>query len=51
MEALRRALLANFDQFVKLNKKIPAEILTSMAGIDDGGCLADSIAGPFAAET
>jgi ATP-dependent Lon protease len=44
IEALRRALLANFDQFVKLNKKIPAEILTSMNGIDDGGRLADSIA-------
>jgi ATP-dependent Lon protease len=44
VEALRRALLANFDQFVKLNKKIPAEILTSMNGIDDGGRLADSIA-------
>ncbi len=44
VEALRRALLANFDQFVKLNKKIPAEILTSMSGIDDGGRLADSIA-------
>ncbi len=44
VEALRRALLGNFDQFVKLNKKIPAEILTSMAGIDDGGRLADSIA-------
>ncbi len=44
VEALRRALLANFDQFVKLNKKIPAEILASMAGIDDGGRLADSIA-------
>jgi ATP-dependent Lon protease len=44
VEALRRALLANFDQFVKLNKKIPAEILTSLHGIDDGGRLADSIA-------
>jgi ATP-dependent Lon protease len=44
VEALRRALLANFDQFVKLNKKIPSEILTSMSGIDDGGRLADSIA-------
>jgi ATP-dependent Lon protease len=44
VEALRRALMANFDQFVKLNKKIPAEILTSMNGIDDGGRLADSIA-------
>ncbi len=44
VEALRRALLATFDQFVKLNKKIPAEILASMAGIDDAGRLADSIA-------
>jgi ATP-dependent proteinase. Serine peptidase. MEROPS family S16 len=44
VEALRRALLAAFDQFVKLNKKIPAEIMTSMAGIDDAGRLADAIA-------
>ncbi len=41
---MRRALLAQFDQYVKLNKKIPPEILTSMAGIDDGGRLADTIA-------
>ena len=41
---MRRALLAQFDQYVKLNKKIPPEILTSMAGIDDGGRLADAIA-------
>ncbi len=44
IEAMRRALLAQFDQFVKLNKKIPPEILTSMSGIDDGGRLADAIA-------
>ncbi|MFN3629480.1 MAG: LON peptidase substrate-binding domain-containing protein, partial [Casimicrobiaceae bacterium] len=44
VEALRRALLSSFDQFVKLNKKIPAEILTSMSGIEDGGRLADAIA-------
>src|SRR6188472_465216 len=42
--AMRRALLAQFDQYVKLNKKIPPEILTSMSGIDDGGRLADAIA-------
>ena len=41
---MRRALLAQFDQYVKLNKKIPPEILTSMAGVDDGGRLADAIA-------
>ncbi len=45
VEALRRALLTQFDQYVKLNKKIPPEILTSMSGIDDGGRLADAIAG------
>src|SRR5436309_2121437 len=44
IKAMRRALLAQFDQYVKLNKKIPPEILTSMSGIDDGGRLADAIA-------
>src|SRR5712671_4863576 len=44
VEAMRRALLGQFDQYVKLNKKIPPEILTSMSGIDDGGRLADAIA-------
>ncbi|MEO5766588.1 MAG: endopeptidase La [Casimicrobiaceae bacterium] len=44
VEAMRRALLAQFDSYVKLNKKIPPEILTSMSGIDDGGRLADAIA-------
>ncbi len=44
VEAMRRALLTQFDQYVKLNKKIPPEILTSMSGIDDGGRLADAIA-------
>lgn len=44
IEALRRAVSQQFDQYVKLNKKIPSEILTSIAGIDDGGRLADTIA-------
>ena len=44
VEALRRALVQQFDQYVKLNKKIPPEILTSLAGIDDAGRLADTIA-------
>jgi len=43
-EAMRRVLIAQFDQYVKLNKKIPPEILTSLAGIDDAGRLADTIA-------
>ncbi|MEN9830046.1 MAG: hypothetical protein RLZZ409_784, partial [Pseudomonadota bacterium] len=43
-EALRRTLLAQFDQFVKLNKKIPAEILNSLVSIEEPGRLADTIA-------
>ncbi len=43
-EAMRRALVAQFDQYVKLNKKIPPEILTSLAGIEEAGRLADTIA-------
>src|SRR5690606_7813877 len=43
-EALRRAVVAQFEQYVKLNKKMPQEILTSLSGIDDAGRLADTIA-------
>jgi ATP-dependent Lon protease len=43
-EALRRAVTTQFDQYVKLNKKIPPEILTSISGIDDIGRLADTVA-------
>ncbi|HTY03626.1 MAG TPA: endopeptidase La [Rhodocyclaceae bacterium] len=44
VEAMRRAILAQFDQYVKLNKKIPPEILTSLAGVEEPGRLADTIA-------
>jgi ATP-dependent Lon protease len=44
IEAMRRATVNQFDQYVKLNKKIPPEILTSLAGIDSAGRLADTIA-------
>jgi ATP-dependent Lon protease len=44
VEAMRRTIVQQFDQYVKLNKKIPPEILTSLAGIDDAGRLADTIA-------
>ncbi len=44
IEAMRRAIISQFDQYVKLNKKIPPEILTSLAGIDEAGRLADTIA-------
>jgi len=52
IEALRRALMQQFDQYVKLNKKIPSEILTSITSIDDAGRLADTIAAhlPFKLE-
>jgi ATP-dependent Lon protease len=44
MDILTRSLLAMFDQYVKLNKKVPPEILTSLSGIDEPGRLADTIA-------
>src|ERR1700693_4298719 len=44
VEAMRRTIVHQFDQYVKLNKKIPPEILTSLSGIDDAGRLADTIA-------
>jgi len=43
-DVLMRSALSLFDQYVKLNKKIPPEILTSLAGIDAPGRLADTIA-------
>lgn len=44
VEALRRAIVSQFETYVKLNKKIPPEILTSLSGIDEAGRLADTIA-------
>jgi ATP-dependent Lon protease len=41
---MRRTMIQQFDQYVKLNKKIPPEILTSLAGIDEAGRLGDTIA-------
>lgn len=43
-EVLVRSLLNQFDQYVKLNNKIPPEILSSLSGIEDGGRLVDTIA-------
>jgi len=43
-EVLQRTVLSEFEQYVKLNSKIPPEILTSLNGIDDLGRLADTIA-------
>lgn len=43
-EVLMRSAMNLFDQYVKLNKKIPPEVLTSLANIDDAGRLADTMA-------
>jgi ATP-dependent Lon protease len=43
-DALMRSTLAMFEQYVKLNKKVPAELLPSLASIDSPGRLADTIA-------
>ena len=43
-EALVRSLMTQFDQYVKLNKKVPPEILASLSGIDEPSRLADTIA-------
>ncbi|MEO1947055.1 MAG: LON peptidase substrate-binding domain-containing protein, partial [Methylophilaceae bacterium] len=43
VEALMRTVMTQFDQYVKLNKKIPPEILTSLATINEAGRLADTI--------
>ena len=42
-QALMRTVFTQFDQYVKLNKKIPPEILTSLATIEDASRLADTI--------
>ena len=44
MEALTRAVVHEFEQWVKLSKKIPAETLVSVAILDDAGRLGDLIA-------
>ncbi|MCS4533498.1 endopeptidase La [Neisseria sp. CSL10203-ORH2] len=44
MEALRRTLLSQFDQFAKLNKKIPAEVVSTIHAINDNSRLVDTVA-------
>ncbi|HUF71351.1 MAG TPA: endopeptidase La [Gammaproteobacteria bacterium] len=44
MEVLSRSVISRFEQYVKLNKKIPPEILTSLNGIDSPGRLGDTVA-------
>jgi ATP-dependent Lon protease len=44
MDVLTRSMITQFEQYVKLNKKVPPEILTSLAGIEQAGRLADTVA-------
>ena len=48
MDVLSRSVVSHFEQYVKLNKKIPPEILTSLTGIDSPGRLADTVAAQMA---
>jgi ATP-dependent Lon protease len=44
LEALARTVVSQFEQYVKLNKKVPPEVLVSLSQIDDPSKLADTVA-------
>ncbi|WP_407460873.1 endopeptidase La [Xanthomonas campestris pv. raphani] len=44
LEAIARSLMSLFEQYVKTNRKLPPELLQTLAGIDEPGRLADTIA-------
>jgi len=44
VEATLRSTISQFEKYVNLSKKVPAEVLTSLTGIDEPGRLADTIA-------
>ncbi|WP_405234251.1 endopeptidase La [Lentisalinibacter salinarum] len=48
IDVLTRSIVAQFEHYVKLNKKVPPEILTSLSGIDQAGRLADTVAAHMA---
>ena len=48
LDALMRSAVANFEQYAKLNKKVPAELLPSLSSMDSAGRLADTIAAHLA---
>lgn len=50
VEILTRSLLSRFEQYVNLSKKVPAEVMTSLSGIDDPGRLADTVAAHMSLE-
>ncbi len=47
-EALSRSVLTQFEQYVKLNRKVPPEILASLSSIESPGRLADTVAAHLA---
>jgi len=47
-EVLSRSVLNQFEQYVKLNKKVPPEVMSSLAGIDDANRLVDTVAAHMA---
>jgi ATP-dependent Lon protease len=49
-DALMRSLLTGFEQYVNMSKKVPAEVLGSLSGIDDAGRLADTVAAQMSLE-
>ncbi len=48
IEALSRSVVAQFEQYIKLNKKIPPEVLVSLNQIEEAGKLADTVASHLA---
>ena len=48
LEALSRAVVSQFEQYIKLNKKIPPEVLVSINQIEEPGKLADTVASHLA---
>ena len=48
LEALGRAVVSQFEQYIKLNKKIPPEVLVSINQIEEAGKLADTVASHLA---
>ncbi len=50
LEMLTRTLLSRFEHYVNLSKKVPAEVMTSLSGIDEPGRLADTIAAHMSLE-
>ena len=48
LEVTMRSLVSLFEQYVKLNRKIPPELLTTLAGIEDSSRLADTVAAHLA---